>query len=262
MDGTQTCTYAPLQGWSNTKKYAFFAFYPMEEDLDEGSRRVNIIDGGKPTTYTSTAPTPAIKYTMDATSADNLKASMVDVLTAAHKDQYWKSSTENSFINKQSDDFVLEFSHRLSSLEVSMKNSSSGTIKINSLVLTISGIKNVSTIIPLDGNAQIPTALEDPMTATFTINFEEDEKTIVADPTRIKDKLIFIPQDEDISIAMSIEYTDSYSESSLEKVITDLKTPLTEGCKHMLQLNFVDYNVYVMVVNEWENAPDVNHDFS
>ena len=259
VDGT-TANYSPLQGWSNNKKYAFFAFYPHNMEL------VNLDDD---TPYSGGVP--AIKYTMTAPTASTegvpadgtaFKASMFDVITADHINQYWKSSTENSFINKQSDDFVLEFSHRLSSLEVIMKNSSSGTIKINSLVLTISGIKNVSTIIPLDGNTLIPTALEEPMTATFTINLEEDEKAIGADPTRIKDKLIFIPQDENISITMSIEYTDPYSESSVEKVITDLKTPLAEGCKHMLQLNFLDYNVYVMVVNEWETAPDVNHDFS
>ena len=27
VDGTRNCTYAPLQGWSNSKKYTFFAYY-------------------------------------------------------------------------------------------------------------------------------------------------------------------------------------------------------------------------------------------
>ena len=279
MDGTRNCTYAPLQGWSNSKKYAFFAFYPFfKDDNNDGVNDYNVSlvnpQGGE---YTGGAP--AVKYMMAAPEASAegaavgtaFKASMIDVITADHVDQFWKSSTDNSFSNKNSNDFELVFKHRLSALGVSIKNSSSGAIEIKSLTLTISGIKYLTTIIPLDGSAQTPEELAEetkvPET-TFTINIAGDEKSIAAKSTEITDKLIFIPQSENekISISLSVGYTCQYGESAASDEnfeISGITTPLTEGTKHMLQLNFVDHNVYVMVVSDgWDTASDVNHDFS
>lgn len=223
--------------------------------------------GGVPAIkYTMTAPTASIEGAADGTA---FKASMSDVITADHVDQYWKSSTDNSFSNENSNDFELVFNHRLSALGVSIKNSSSGDIEIKSLTLTISGIKYLSTIIPLDGSAQTPEELAEeakvPET-TFTINIAGDEKSIAAkstEPTKIKDNLIFIPQTQNISISLSMVYTDPYSGSDITKVLTDLTTPLDEGKQHMVQLNYVDYNTFTVTIDGWDTPNNgIDHEFN
>ena len=267
VDGT-TAKYTPLQGWSNNKKYAFFAFYPMPN----ANVTLANLDGSTP--YAGGAP--AVKYTMDAPAASTegaadgtaFKASMIDVITADHIDQYWTSEGK-SFTNTDSDDFVLNFKHRLSALGVSITNSSSGDIEIKSLTLTISGIKYLSTIIPLDGSAQTPEELAEekkvPET-TFTINIADDEKSIATkstEPTKIKDNLIFIPQTQNISINLSMVYTDPYSDSDITKVITDLTTPLDEGKQHMVQLNYVDYNTFTVTIDGWDTPNNsIDHEFN
>lgn len=267
VDGT-TAKYTPLQGWSNNKKYAFFAFYPMP------NANVTLANLEGSTPYAGGAP--AVKYTMDAPAASTegaadgtaFKASMIDVITADHIDQYWTSEGK-SFTNTDSDDFVLNFKHRLSALGVSIKNSSSGDIEIKSLTLTISGIKYLSTIIPLDGSAQTPEELAEekkvPET-TFTINIADDEKSIATkstEPTKIKDNLIFIPQTQNISINLSMVYTDPYSDSDITKVITDLTTPLDEGKQHMVQLNYVDYNTFTVTIDGWDTPNNsIDHEFN
>ena len=74
-------SYSPLQGWSNIKKYAFFAYYPLQDNV----------------TFAMTDGTPAITYTM---GPDNYQNSMTDVMVAApHVDKYWKTASDNNVSN-------------------------------------------------------------------------------------------------------------------------------------------------------------------
>ena len=262
VDGT-TANYSPLQGWSNNKKYAFFAFYPHNMEL------VNL-DGDTP----YSGGVPAIKYTMTAPTASTdegpadgaaFKASMVDLMTAApYMDLYWKSSTDNSFVKDEYEnndtqgalgEVNFEFKHRLACLGVSLKNSSVSDIEITNLALTISGIKSSSTIIPLNGDSQIHDNEEIPE-AQFELNTEGS--TVGEKAKEMNDKLIFVPQSDEITISISIKYNRKYPDSDEyedETIITGLTTDLVEGSKYILQLNFVDYSVEVKVSqNDWDKA--------
>ena len=126
-EGTNTSTiaaeYSPLQGWSNTKKYSFFAYYPNSI----GNSYVSLVNMNG-TAYTPGAP--SIKYTM--TPAD-LKASMVDLMTASPQVDLDGSS---SVVTSQ--DVTFNFSHRLSCLELKVRNSSDGGIILYEIIFHIS----------------------------------------------------------------------------------------------------------------------------
>jgi hypothetical protein len=272
VDGTQTCTYAPLQGWSNSKKYAFFAFYPMPNGNNVKLVNLNRDDytGGVPAIkYTMAAPEPST----DEGPADGaaFKASMVDLMIAApYMDLYWKSSTDNSFVKDEDEnnntsgalgEVNFEFSHKLSALGVSLKKTSASDIQITNLALTISGIKSSSTIIPLNGDSQIYDNEEIPE-AQFELNTEGS--TVGENAKEINDKLIFVPQSDEITISISIKYNRKYPDSDEyedETIITGLTTDLVEGSKYILQLNFVDYSVEVSVSkNDWVRK-DIGYNF-
>ena len=136
-----TTDYSPLQGWSNNKKYAFFAFYPHDLEL------VNL-DGDTP----YSGGVPAIKYVMDPA---DLKGSMVDVMTAGHyEDRYWKSSGDN---NIENDEINFSFSHRLSCLGLNIANLSAGTITLESVAFKIGGIKFHQAVFSLTDGATLST---------------------------------------------------------------------------------------------------------
>lgn len=245
-------SYAPLQGWSNSKKYSFFAYYPIDNPY------VSLVND-----YNSGVP--SVQYTnFLIISSENqdpvVNTNMVDVMTAGVKDL----SSDDTDIAPDGE-IELLFNHRLASLGVSMKNSSTAEIQITSLSLTISGIRHSSTIIPLDGGQQTPDAVPVPE-VLFTMTLNDDEKTVGPDPIEIDDKLIFVPQSEDISISIAIEYTREYSGSEAyndHSLVTGLNTSLFEGKKHLLKLDFTDYNVYVMVINgNWESDVEVDHEFN
>ena len=109
--------YSPLQGWSNTKKYTFFAYYPLDK-----TSLVNT-DG-----KAYTGGIPAIRYEMNAA---DLKGSMRDVMTAASTPGlYWNSASDNNVTNAE---VAFNFTHRLSSLGLKITNASGGDITINSV---------------------------------------------------------------------------------------------------------------------------------
>lgn len=241
-------TYSPLQGWSNTKKYAFFAYYPIGHDA---LSLVNL-DGED-----YTAGVPAIKYTLDS---DNIYASMTDVMTAgAHTD----SETSE-------DDVHLEFSHRLSSLGVKVKNSSSGDIVLNSVSLNVSGIKYQSIVIPLDGSQVTKTAFASAHAAEMALaNVAETSLEANGGESELADKLIFIPQDEELTATVTIGYTrtgtdGSYEEYTATKTLPDQKTKLDEGMKHLILLNFTDSTVEIKGLADtgWVDLPEVEDTFN
>lgn len=242
-------TYSPLQGWSNTKKYAFFAYYPHD-----ALSLVNL-DG-----EVYTAGVPAIKYTLDS---DDIYASMTDVMTAEAKTNL-----------KTSDNSVqLEFSHRLSSLGVKVKNSSSGDIVLNSVSLNISGIKYQSIVIPLDGSKVTKTAFAS-ASATEMALAEVAETSLAANggESELADKLIFIPQDEDLTATVTIGYTRnavgedpySYEGYTETRTLPAQTTILEEGKKHLILLNFTDSTVEVKGVADtgWVDVPEVEDTFN
>ena len=246
------CSYEPLQGWSNTKKYSFFAYYP----LNNGKVVLSNTDNGG---------TPTITYTMDISSAANFKASMVDVMTApCHKDLYAYTSIGPE---PKTDDINFDFDHHLSCVGVKVKKTSSCDIVLNSITLKVSGIKNNILTIPLDGTASTADGPNNPFSADLALTLGSTEKTVSTAYTELSDKLIFVPQSENISIQAIVNYTrklSGYVDVTLEVPLTTVQTSLTEKNKHLIQLNFTDSNVTVSSVTNsgWIDIEDVHNTFN
>ena len=248
-------SYSPLQGWSNTKEYTFFAFYPMPNDYVS---LVNL-DG---TAYT--AGVPAIKYSLDITDAAAFKASMFDVMTAPHhEDKYWRSASDNNIANGE---VTMAFSHCLSSLGVNVKNSSEGAIQIQGIYLNIADVQYQQIVLPLDGS---------PATASGNA-FDIDQVPVgeaislaTGSTTELTDKVILIPQNSEISIELIVVYKRQFGNSAPSGLITfgpfSLTTVLTAGNKHMISLNFKDDIVEVeskVSTEGWVDIPDVEDTFN
>ena len=258
-EGTNASTiaaeYSPLQGWSNTKKYSFFAYYPNSI----GNSYVSLVNMNG-TAYTPGAP--SIKYTMNPAA---LKASMVDLMTASPQVDLDGSSSVVT-----SKDVTFNFSHRLSCLGLKVRNSSDGGTLLSSVVFHVSGIKYKEIVIPLDGSGVNKTAENSSISADlgFTLS---DEESLLSSPDElvISDKLIFIPQTEVITIKVEIHYTripvngyDGYEDTFESQ---ELVTPLTEGNKHLVQINFTDSKVdvnSVVATEGWVEMPPVNDTFN
>lgn len=246
----RTATYEPLQGWRSNEKYSFFAYYPIGHD--------NV------TFVKSDDGTPAIQYTMDVASP---ASSMVDVMTApAHIDKYWKSSSDNNTSNR---DIRFQFAHRLSCLGLNLKNSSPAEIQIKSIAIIVNDIKYSNAIIPFDETKSEKYAGPAITGSIFSLTIRENEKYISSTGTEVSDKLIFIPQIEDVSISLSIVYqrkrsgAETYEEDEIFTTQSPVKTNLIKGIKHLIHLNFMDSNIYVMVGSgNWEDGPNVNHEFN
>lgn len=255
-DGTNSATYSPLQGWANTKKYAFFAFYPA------GNPAVTLANPTDGSAYTGGVP--AIRYTMDPT---DLKGSMVDVMTApAHIDQYWKSATDNTVSGGEID---FEFTHCLSALGLNLKNSSDCGITVNSVTFHLTGLQYQNITIALDGSAK--TSGGSSIDIDCDLAVEEGGITVPsvtsdADGVEVADKLIFIPQDSALGFTVTVGYTrtlDTYETIETSFTTASLSTALTEGKKHIVSLNFTDSTVDVgMTYGAWVDIPTVEDTFN
>ena len=262
-DANGSGTYSPIQGWSNSKEYTFFAFYPMP--IENNVELVNL----NGTSYS--AGVPAIKYSLNTTDATTLKASMVDVMTATyHEDKYWRSTSDN---NIASGEVTMEFAHKLSSLGVRIKNSSSGQIKLITVALVLSDIKHNEIIIPLDGTAAMLSTPETAISATLSIAPTSVEKTLTPQETptyiEIADKLMFIPQTENVSANIKVSYKrqfgDTPSTDPITFTSTTLTTSLVAGNKHLISLNFTDdlVDVEEVISSEgWNVIPDIEDTFN
>ena len=257
-DGT-TADYSPLQGWSNNKKYAFFAFYPRDLEL------VNL-DGDTP----YSGGIPAVKYSMNPA---DLKASMVDVMTAAPMtDLYWKSASDYHIPNSDNSaggEVNFAFSHRLSCLGLNIANLSAGTITLESVEFKIGGIKFHQAAFSLTDGATLSTTAATPATAELPLAFAEGENSIEDETTKeLSDKLIFIPQEDNLSIEVTINYireaVNGYKEYKGSFTTQSLTTKLAQGQKHIVNLKFTDSTVEVIaqVSQEgWSKTYDVNSSF-
>lgn len=251
-------SYTPLQGWSNTKKYTFFAFYPI------GNENVDIVsaDGSK-----YKGGVPAIKYSLNT---GDLQGSMVDVMVSEPcKDLYYNSSEDN---NLQGSDVKLKFNHILSALGVNFTKETENTIKINGVSMTISGIQYQTYIYPLDGAAD-DVFLGGPAMdeKSFVLSIPEEEDGVIVSSesagTEIADKLIFIPQSGNATISLTIEYTRSAAGVSYsdKKSFTGITTAFEAGKKHLIQLKFTDSTVEVksdVTSGAWTDVEDVNNTFN
>lgn len=246
-----TASYTPLQGWSNTRKYAFFAYYPLASNVVLVNTDGSAYTGG----------VPAIKYTLDP---DDLQASMADVMVApAHTDKYWYSASQN---NVTDGDIKFSFQHCLSCLGLKIKNSSAGSIELNSVTVTVSGISHQDIVISLDGPERIyGSAMSGEKVCDLTLL--DSEKEVTADGIELQDKLILIPQSEDLSVVVSIEYTRSapgyvsYTDTFTSGIVT---TTLTANRKHIICLNFTDVTVEVYGIANagWTEVPRVDSTFN
>ena len=244
-----SASYAPLQGWLSSTKYTFFAYYPY---TNQNVSLVNL-DG---TPYTGGVP--AIKYTMNSSS-------MVDVMTApAQTDKYWNSASDNNVNNS---DVRFQFTHRLSSLGLNVKNSTVGNITITNVIMVIDGIKYTSAVIPLNDAAEQYTGPQSSLLQGFALALTAEERSVVATGKEVADKLIFIPQTDNISITLTINYQRQYGESNPTDdsftTTTPLTTSLLKGIKNIIYVNFMELNTYVMLKSgNWDDGPNVNHEFN
>ena len=261
--------YEPLQGWSNVKQYTFFAFYPMPND------NVTLVNSSDRSKYTGGVP--AIKYTMDAPSeypaegpADGsaFVASMVDLMTAdPMTNLYWKSASDNNIPSGNSTsngEVNFRFTHRLSCLGLKVKNLTAGGITINSVTFNISGIKNQSVIFPLDGSSPYY-GNEQIGYIACGLGIKEDESDITTTAgLELSNKLIFIPQESDVTFTVTVGYTrslDGYINNQTYST-GELSTVLTKGQKYLVNLNFKDSTVDASVTDEaWAVIPKVEDTF-
>lgn len=257
---TLNCTkgspsYTPLQGWSNTKKYTFFAFYPI------GNENVDIVSANDGSEYKGGVP--AIKYSLDA---EDLQGSMVDVMVSVHcKDlDYYNSGQDN---NIQGGEVKLKFNHILSALGVNFTKETENTIKINGVSMTISGIQHQTYIYSLDGVAATPGGST--MEGSFALSIPEGGEEVSSEGTgtEIADKLIFIPQSQKATISLTINYTRSAGgvQFSDVKSFTGITTAFQAGKKHLIQLKFTDSTVEVksdVTSGAWTDVEEVNNTFN
>ena len=249
-------SYTPLQGWSNTRKYTFFAFYyPI------GNKNVDIVsaDGSK-----YKGGVPAIKYSLNT---EDLQGSMVDVMVSEPcKDLYYNSSEDNNL--QGGSEVKLKFNHILSALGVNFTKATENTIKINGVSMTISGIQYQTYIYPLDGVAAAPggPAMDE---KSFALSILEGGVEVSSESagTEIADKLIFIPQSEKATISLTVNYTRSAGSVSFidEKSFNGITTTFKAGNKHLIQLKFTDSTVEVesdVTSGAWTDVEDVNNTFN
>lgn len=242
-------TYAPLQGWSNTKRYTFLAYCPYESvtlvapDGSEYERGI-----------------PAIKYTMNS---ENMYASMTDVMTAPAHTNLTTSDSE----------VQLKFDHRLSSLGVKVTNSSAGEVVLNSVSLKLENIMYQTIIIPLYGdNNPTRTEFTSPHTEEMALADVAGTSILKDKGTEISDKLIFIPQETPISVQVTVGYTRksvgddsfSYEEYTETRTLPAQTTDLEEGKKHLISLKFTDSTVEVKGVasSGWKEPIEVEDTFN
>ena len=256
---TLNCTkgspsYTPLQGWSNTRKYTFFAFYPIgNENVDIVSANGSEYKGG----------VPAIKYSLNT---EHLQGSMVDVMVSEHcKDlDYYNSGQDN---NIQGGEVKLKFNHILSALGVNFNKKTENTIKITGVSMTISGIQYQTYIYSLDGVDS--TRGGSTMEGSFDLSIPEGVVEVSSEGagTEIADKLIFIPQSHNATISLTINYTRSAGGVSFddEKSFIGITTAFEAGKKHLIQLKFTDSKVEVesdVTSGAWTDVWEVNNTFN
>ena len=265
-DGTNATvgvgSYTPLQGWSNSKKYSFFAYYPV------GNQYVSLVNLDEESNYNPGIP--VIKYTMDPSSSENFTASMWDVMTAtAHEDLYWKSVSDKSESTSANGEVRFSFNHCLSCLGLNLKNSTAGGITVNSVTFHLRGIQYQSITIPLDGSTRtsegpaidIDCALQVGDGGIAVPSVSTDPKGV-----EVPDKLILIPQTSDLEFTVTVGYTrtlDSYEPIQTSFTTASVSTALTEGKKHIVYLNFKDSTVDVeLKCGPWAESHTIDNTFN
>ncbi len=265
-DGTNATvgvgSYTPLQGWSNSKKYSFFAYYPV------GNQYVSLVNLDDESKYNPGVP--VIKYTMDPSSSEKFTASMWDVMTAtAHEDLYWKSVSDKSENTSANGEVRFSFNHCLSCLGLNLKNSTAGGITVNSVTFHLSGIQYQSITIPLDGstrNSEGPAVDIDCVLQVGDGGIAVPSVGTDSKGVEVPDKLILIPQTSALEFTVTVGYTrtlDSYEPIQTNFTTASVSTALTEGKKHIVSLNFTDSTVDVgMTSGAWVDIPTVEDTFN
>ena len=106
-------------------------------------------------------------------------------------------------------------------------------------------------------------AVSDEITCGLTL--KDSEKTITSTDSELSDKLIMIPQTENLAITLTIGYTrsiDGYNANETSSVAT-LSTSLTKGTKHLINVNFTESTVDVtMTYQGWGDGGTVDNTFN
>jgi hypothetical protein len=252
-------TYSPLQGWSNALNYTFFAYYPME-----GVTLFSVKDEDY---VPYTGGSPYIYYALNTTTDAELKNSMVDLMTATNANEdltYSHASVSDGNVS-------FSFGHRLSSVGVSVRNSTSGTITLTGITLTVSGIENESIIIPLDGGDVETSSLSNSDTYSPSLSLDVPTDAFLKSSTadELDDKLIFIPQESGLSIDLTVNYirtVEGYVSETFSNTINDVAiASLDEGYKYIIPLNFSETTVEVtgtITGGNWGTTHTVNGSFN
>lgn len=280
--------YEPLQSWQKNLSYAFFAWYPSNLVVNPGNNgEYNEEHYGN----------PFITYTLPTGVNRDARKQMYDVVTACEID-YTKAAggTTVTFNRMQ---------HRLAALDIKanslinadalkdsyteFKNVSSDaavTVDITNISLTLNGIKT---------NVKIPLNTEDAtekMEATGSMNktytgFQgatgikyylvenADGTYTVLDPTSLvgdDELLILIPQEEDITAAIQVEYTVkcggiskdfSFNTANPQTKVDITINGLESGYYHYLLLNITKSGLFIEAKKNtsWVNQEKVEHTF-
>lgn len=276
--------------WNGNLTYAFFAWYPDSLDFNTDAKKSDEtpID---PADYEGN---PYIRYTLP--TGEGARANMVDVMTACKIDVTKYNGSSVNF----------DMQHRLAALDIYGNNiitlealqkaqpdsvytgmTDDNTIitveNITGLTLTLPAIRN-EVKIPLNTNdatevmevkGSISPTYGDFSCTDISIPYystSDDMKNLMGD-----DKLILIPQEENIhakltikydvvvrvggEVKLTIPYDFGVSEGAEEALETTIKG-LAEGLYHYLELTFTAYGVFLQAkVEETWNELDINYSF-
>lgn len=232
-------SYAPLQGWSGSKKYTFFAYYPSTLPLFNE-------DGSTP----YTAGLPAIKYELNDESFR--ESAMVDVMVATPH-----------FDHNQGGNIEFSFKHCLSALGVKVDNLSEAAVTIESATWLISGITYKDAIIKLDGTLEPGTAFA---SGSNSIAFVDPFTVATMTPDKnYPEAVILIPQEENLTLKLTVEYTREATGQQGEVNSSTLSTNMEKGTMHFVHLIFTDTKVEVkedISKGNWAATHDVPSTFN
>lgn len=232
-------SYAPLQGWSSSKKYTFFAYYPSSLPL---------VNENGSTPYAGGLP--AIKYELNDESLR--ESAMADVMVASpHVDLY------------QGSNVALSFNHCLSALGVKVDNLSVADVTIESVRWVISGIKYKDAVIKLDGTLVPGTAFASGNKAI--VFMESLTVPTMTEDMNYPETLLLIPQNDNLTLTLNVEYKREATGLHGEINSSTLTTQLKRGIMHFLHLIFTDTKVEVkedISEGEWANTHEVPSTFN
>lgn len=261
-------SYAPLQSWQKSLRYAFFAWYPA-----------SLVANGGNSAYEGS---PYITYNLPSGTDREARKSMADVLTACRID----------YTKRDGLTVPLKMKHRLAALDIkakslitasALKDTYSSTwdsevsddaevvVDVTSLSLTLNDI-HTSVTIPLDdtddAEKMVATGSADKTYTGFaaTNNVTAGEAVSLVGNDEL---LMLIPQSGNITASVNVSYTVTCDgESKSFDYVTPTGGDITisgleSGVYHYLLLTFTKSGLFVQANKaiSWKDKTDVEHTF-